>query len=341
MADRWLFAGGGQETARVVVTGLQTNVLSARRDTTYSDHVVGPNFAANSQIAYDFIDSASTPDAAVTGEKLFIRFTAFQNNNPNTGGIAAAITNGSDQPWLAIRAVSSSTFGLYYNSNTGASPTWTRLGTATHAGAASGVYTFVVWVTLGSPHTVGWAVYNYGTASWTAVEDGMTFTAASFTSAAALSIYSPASNVYFMVSEVAATVGIDLVGSHVSYIKPTGAGSNSGFTGAATAIDDVGLDEADSISSGTAGQRSTFAYGNIPTLAGGEAVGDVFLVTRAKNDGANPTNVKPVRRTSGGTDNVGSSVSGITSTYQTFVTRYSGLSESEVNGSEFGVESAA
>lgn len=339
MANRWLFAGGGFEQIRVLNGAPFVVTTAGRFNASYADHAVSTGNTAGNGFAFDFINSSSAADTVTSGEKLFVRFRQWQFNFSSTASPHTTIRDSSGFPWLGIRAVvADTTLGLYYNSGTGASPTWTRLGSVNLSASGNYTFDFVIWVTLGSPHSAGWA-YKTG-AVWTTVEDNMTFTAAGFANAAAIGFHCPANNLSWQVSEVAATVGIDLIGSQVNYLRPTGAGSNSGMTGAATAIDDAGLDDTDSVSSTTAGQKSTFAYSNLVALGGNDAIGDVFLATRAKNDGSAPLNCAPVRRTSGGTDNTGSNFSGISNAYQTFITRYSGLSESEINGSEFGAVSA-
>lgn len=332
MANRWLFAGADLGCIRVLAGTPTTNTSAGTRNGTYSDSSI---FARSDiRFATDFVDSAGASDAATTGERLEMRFYAQIDDHTTNGNFWEAL-NGSDQPWLAIRSPSSGVYGLYYNSNTGASPTWTLIGSTTSL--ANGNYYFNVWITLGSPHDAGWAVND-------AQIDTGTFTQASLTSLDAMHFRGLTATTNYYYSEMMAAIGINLIGGHVFYGAATGAGSNSawgGTTGTYADIDDVGINDADSLSSGSAGQRSTFAYSNLPSLAATEEIGDLFMWTRAKNDGSAPTNVKPVRRDSGGTDNVGSSFSGISTAYQSFLTRYSGIDSTEYNASEFGVESAA
>lgn len=327
MADRWLFAGGGLETLRLAAGAMTSG---ASFNGTYADH----SAAASSTNRYmaDFVNASGASDAAATGEKLFVRFTIYPVS-VNTAANLFEIVNGSDQPWLALRFIGSSNtlYQLCYNSGTGGSPVWTGLSGLTATLSAG--QEVVIWITLGAPHVVGMAVAG-------SLIGETTFTQASLTSLDAMHLRGPNTNAQNF-SELAATVGISLVGSHVFYGKPNGAGSNSGMTGAYTDIDDAGINDADAISSGTAGQRSTFAYSNVPALGANEGLGDVFLYTRARNSGGAPSNVKPVRRTSGGVDNVGSNLAGIAGAYQSLLTRFPGLSEAEFNASEFGVESAA
>lgn len=343
MANRWLFAGGGMDTIRAVVGSPQAETSITTRDGTYADHSVRPAGSAGSTVAYDFIDSSSASDAAVTGETLHVRFTGAQLGTISTAANAFELWDNSDQPWLAIRGTGTANkYGLYYNSGTGGTPVWTRLG-VTDAEITTGLnFVITISITLGSPHTVKWTFYNYTSELLYPIEEDMTFTQASLTAIGAVANICAAFGVLFYASEVAASVGIPLEGSHVHYLKPSAAGASSAWTGSYTDINDGDTDDGDYLTSTSAGQRSTFTYSNLQVLSGSEAVGDVFLATRVRNDGgSSPQNVKPVRRDSGGTDNVGSSFSGISTGFVTFVTRYAALSEAEINATEFGVESAA
>lgn len=334
MANRWLFVGGGIETLRTVsgTLTISTATNTGRRTTYGADHHVLFN---NSNIAAaDFVDAAGAADSAVTGETMsFGCWYDFGGASFSTVGSYMQIHDSSGSPWLAFRCTGATNTGAwYYNSGTGGSPVWTKIGTADYTWANGDNGFFECAITLGSPHTFSWTV--------NAVQIGAptTFTQASLTNLASVRFLSPHSTSNFA-TEIMAAVGYSCVGGAVVYSKPTGAGNSSAWSGLFSAIDDAGIDDADSISSSTAGQRSTFAYSNSPALSAGMALGDIFLYTRARNSGGAPLNVKPVIRT-GGADTVGSSFSGIAGGYQTFLTRYSALSETDFNAAEFGVESA-
>jgi hypothetical protein len=329
MASRWLFAGGDLGMMRQSGAPI-INTSTATRNSTYADHSLRTN--ATTDIIYaDFIDSAGASDSVTSGEAAWLHWTGYYTGTASAATIVALL-NGSDQPWLALRTTTGSgTLGLYYNSGTGASPTWTLIG-STFAVANTTRAEFDIKLTISSPHEA--ELYKDGSL----VASG-TFTQASLTAIEAALFTSPNASAYYY-SEIMASVGINTVGGHVYYGKPSGAGATSGWTGASTTIDDVGIDDTDLISSGSAGQKSTFAYADVPALASGYALGDLFMWTRGKNDGAAPANIKPVRRTSGGVDNVGSSFTGIGAGFVDFLTRYSGITETEYNGSQFGVESA-
>lgn len=331
MANRWLFAGGDLGMMRVSGSP-SAGTTAGTFDTTYCDHSILS--AATSAIIYaDFTDSSGASDSVTGTETLWFHTEVNIANNTTTANSIVALLNSSDQPWLAFCSTTSSgNYGLFYNSNTGASPTWTQI-SSNFAIASSARYRVDIKLTLGSPHSAEIYINEVLQASGT-------FTQASLTAIDAVSMAAPAA-INYRFSQIMAAVGITTINGHVFYGKPSGAGANTGWTGAYTTIDDVGIDDTDLISSGSAGQKSTFTYADLPTLAAGYTIGDLFMWTRAKNDGASPTNVKPVRRDSGGTDNVGSNFSGIGTGFGEFLTRYSGVSPSEYNASEFGVESAA
>lgn len=328
MANRWLFAGGAPSTVRVV-GGVSVQTSTIYFDSTYADHAIQA-FDTPNKIYADFVDASGSSDFAASGETVWFRASIYFFSWGQVGTMMQFV-NGSDQPWLAVRSTSTQgTYGFYYNSGTGASPVWTLIGST--FSLANGLHVFDMNLTIGSPHSA--ALYVDGTERATG-----SFTQASLTEIHA-GMLAPYYDNNFFFSEILASVGYPTVGSHVFYGKPNGAGSNSAWTGAYTAIDETAADDGDSIVSTTTGQRSTFAYDNLPTLSPGFAIGDVFMWTRAKADGTAPTNVKPVKRT-GGVDSVGSQFSGMGAGWGEFLTRYSGMSESDYNAAEFGVESAA
>lgn len=325
MANRWLYAGADLSCVRAV-GALTADNGGSRQDSNYVD---GHLLCTTAIYFYaDFVDSSIASDSVVSGETLWV-VAVVSYLGQSTAGNLIEVVDGSDQPWVAVRITAANTAGLYYNSGTGGSPTWTQIGSSFTL--ATGLSTLQLSVTLGSPHSA--TLYLAGVS-----QASNTFTQASFTGADALRCASNSTTTVAF-SEIAASVGINLIGCRVNHETATGAGATSGWTGLFSTIDEYNINDADLISSGTAAQKSTFAWSNVQTLPGGFALGDIFLSVRAKNDGAAPNNVKPVRRT-GGVDNVGSSFAGMGTGFADFKVRYAALSESDFNGSEFGVESA-
>jgi hypothetical protein len=245
-----------------------------------------------------------------------------------------AVVNEFDQPWLALRSTTTNAVvGLYWNSGTGASPVWTLIDELITLSSGTARKEMNLKLRIGSPHSVELYIDNVLAAEGT-------FTQGSFTQAHACYFHSPSNLQY--ISQILATAGIVTIGSYVHYGRPNGAGASSAWSGTSADIDDTGssvINDTDMISSGTSGQRSTFTYTDVPTLLPGYALGDVFLYTRARHNAVAPVNCKPVRRDSGGTDNVGANFVGMGAGFGEFLLRYSGLTASEYNASQFGVES--
>lgn len=332
MANRYLYAGGDPGTVRVTAGNISSS--TANVNTTYADHSISMSNDTAIRVFVDFVDSAGASDFVDSTEDLWLRWDwACPTGTTGVGRDAVTVVDGSDQPWLSIRNTGVSlTFGVYYNSGTGGSPVWTLMGN-----------TFVLpqsrlemnlKVRIGSPTSYELYISNQ-------LHSSGSFTQASFTQAHAVLFAAPVNT--FHISQMLFTAGIVTIGSYVYYGLPTAAGASSAWTGLFSAIDDSGasaINDTDLISSSTNGQRSTFAYSDVPALPSGYAIGDVFLYTRARNNGVAPLNIKPVRRNSGGTDLVGSNFVGMGAGFVDFHTRYTGLTSTEYNASQFGVEAA-
>lgn len=333
MADRNLYAGVKAGFLRVTAGTIADVTTAGSFDSTYVDSSVSVGVASTNVAMCDFIDSSGASDAAVTGETLWVHFEHYCDGNEGTAGNSVTIVNGSDQPWLSFRATGTSgQYGLYYNSGTGGSPTWTSLVTGLSGGSTRIIVD--IKVTLGSPH-------SYEIYVGSSLAGSGTFTAASFTSADALELRGSQTFTRTRTySQVMACVGYCTVGGKVPSLKASGAGSNSGMTGAYTDVNEAIGSDASLVTSGTAAQKTTFAMSDLPSLASGLVVTDLWHSFRAKNDGTNPTNLKSVKRV-GGVDTSSSNVSGIGTGFGGFTVRYSGLSVSDINGMELGWESAA
>lgn len=328
MANRWLF-GGGAEAVRIVNGALQ---IGANFDASYVDHSVKAN--STDRVAVDFRNASGGSDSVGVGEKMFFHavLSLSAGGASYTAENAIVFRDNSGFPWLSLRFTSATALTLFYNSGTGAAPAWTSLGLASYA-VGYGLHTFDIWLTPGSPNVAGFAV------------EGSLIGEASFTQGALGNIawaeLRAANSGYRDYSEIMASVGISTIGGRLRGSKAIGAGTHSDFEGTFEDIDDAGVNDADAITSVSAGDRSTFVFSDVPALADNEALGDVFVWTRARNSGGAPSNVKPVRRSAAGVDVIGADLSGIAGAFQTFLTRYSGIDEAEFNASEFGVESAA
>lgn len=76
-----------------------------------------------------------------------------------------------------------------------------------------------------------------------------------------------------------------------------GAGAETDWSGAYTAIDETGVNDADFIQSTTAGQRATFSFGNLHAdFATGYDVVGVGVSARGSRGASGPANLKPLVR---------------------------------------------
>lgn len=130
---------------------------------------------------------------------------------------------------------------------------------------------------------------------------------------------------------------------------PTGNGTNTAWTNAVTEVDEAGVnDDTDFITSGTATQKETYAARDLTATADNFQIVAVVLGVRGRNDGGGgPQNIAPVIR-SGGTDFVGSNLSGITTAFAPLSQHIlaadpnttAAWTPSAVNAMEIGVQSA-
>lgn len=330
MANRWLFAGGRVANFRntgAVADSTNSNLF----DATYSDSAFNCSASGQRGIA-DFVDTAGASDAATTGETLYVHGRFFMNGATNTAGQMIAVLDGSDQPWLSIRTTTTSgSVGFYYNSGTGASPVWTLIGSIFVLSTGVGnLHDYDIVVTLGSPHSAELFIDAVSKASGT-------FTQASFTSADAVALEYFQGNTGH--SQVMAAIGFNTIGGKLPGLKASGAGSNSGWSGAYTDVNEAVGNDATLMSAASAALKTTLAFSNLPTVPSGYILGNAFYWLRCKNDGAAPLNIKPVKRISG-VDTTGSALSGVNTGLKNLPIQYAGLSASDINGGEFGFESA-
>lgn len=282
-------------------------------------------------------DQTGASTTVVTGQTLWFH-TVFTTPSFSSSNMVIRFYDSSGFPWFGVMGGSSgSNLRLVYNTGTGASPVWTVLATLTGAVNDYALTTLDIKLTLGSPHAYEVSInQNLATSG--------TFTQASFADTAKVRLGYSAYTSYF--SEILITEGISTVGARVKYTTATGAGANSDFSGTASDINEQICNDTTNISSGTAGQISTFAWGDV-TLPSGYAIKDVFIWSRGKNDGASPTNLKTVIRASG-TNYASANMSGIGTSYGSLLYRTdtnpatsAAWTSAGFNAVEIGFESAA
>jgi len=332
MADRYLYMGGNLAFTRNVGTPSVTTTAGAL-NTTYVDQ--GIQVTNNtSHFFTDFQTGNGVADSATAGETLWVRF-----DNYYSGGSfnvnSMVLVNGSDQMLFRLRVNSSTVTRLEYNSGTLATPAWTQLGTDITT-ASSTRYTYVLKLTIDAAGTAhAYELYKDNVLALSG-----TFSQSILTTVNSIK-WGDTSNTGNHISQILVSVGIGLVGSFCAALKASGAGSNSGMTGAYTDVNEVTFSDATVVSSNTAAQRTTFAIGDLPALSGLVVGSEQRHCFRANNDGGSgPQNIKPVIRQSG-SDTVGSAVSGITTGMNTFNVSYN-LTYTQINtaGFELGWESS-
>lgn len=343
MADEVLFAGGRLDSLSITAGTPTESSSTSFRETAYADASVVTPSTSSATVRATFRDSSFAATDVVTGERVYAHFDTGNAGAPGTTiRTLAALVDSSGFPWLAIRGTGTSgRAGLYYNSGTGASPTWTLLGSDFAIAAGSGTrYTFDIMLTLGSPHTVTLMQDNA-----TTLVGAATFTQASLTSLRHLDLASWSSSFDQSFSQILITRGIPTFGAKVRYARATGAGSNSGWTGAATNVNEAVNSDTTFDSTTTAGVKQTYAMGDVTVPAGFE-IKSVFNFVRAKNDGTAPNNIKSVIR-SGGTDYSSANLSGIGLTFASLGMRYdtdpatsAAWTQTGWNAAEAGYESA-
>lgn len=333
MADRYLYMGAHPAFTRNV-GAISTSTTAATFNSTYTDQSVSIG-NSTSHFFTDFQTGSGVDDYVTTGETLWLRFDGYYSGGSANINMAVLVDN-SDQMLFRIRVNSSTVTRIAYNSGTLTTPSWTQLGTdiTTTSGTR---YTWVLKLTIDAAGTAH--AYEFYKDNVLALSG--TFSMSLLTRVDAVK-FGDTSNVGCYISQVLASVGISLVGSFCAALKASGAGSNSGMTGAYTDVNEVTLSDATVVSSNTAAQRTTFAIADLPALSGLVVGTEQRHCFRANNDGGSgPQNIKPVIRQSG-VDTVGSAVTGIGTGMSTFNISY-GLTYTQINaaGFELGWESSA
>lgn len=325
-----LFAGGRLDSVLVVGGTVTENSTATNFDSAYADAALSITTASSIFEATQRDSSGVAVDLA-SGETGFYHFEAriasnYSNSNP------AYLVDSSGNPWLAMRGVGSGNYGLFYNSGTGASPTWTQIGSS--FAVSSAVTPIDIKLTLGSPHSAEWYVGGSSVASGT-------FTQASLTSIRGLRFAGNGIGANLF-SQILIANGRSTVGAKVKTLRASGAGGNTGWTGAFTNVNEAVNNDATLDSTTAAGNRQTYAMGNL-TVPTNYAILSVFQFLRAKNDGAAPANIKSVVRQGTTNYDYATNMSGIGTGFAALAARYDtdpstgvGWTETGINSAEFG-----
>jgi hypothetical protein len=341
MVAEVLFAGGRLDSLVTVAGSPTEGTSSSQRDTAFADAVTICGSTAVFVAAPFFTDSGGVLSATtvVSGETLWVHFEMYNLGTNFSTGAVVTIYDSSGFPWFRIVSASGGVMQPQYNSNTGASPTWTAVGDSlTIRGQTKFVWDLKL--TLGSPHSFEWSLgsvkQSYGT-----------FTQASFANAASARFSSTGGTSGTAFSQILATRDITTIGARVKYCRATAAGANTGWSGAYTDVNEAVGADGTLQSAASAGLKSTHAMGDVTMPGNANKFRSLFHWLRANNNGASPQNIKSVLRSSGVDYSTGD-LSGIGTTLAAVGARYNqnpattaDWVASDWNAMEAGYEAAA
>lgn len=334
---KYLAIGGRLDSLETIGT-VTENTQSGSFDSAYADCSIMSGtttgiwtltFRDNDGVAIDLAD----------GETGYFHFDYFHGS-----GVAVSNNNlvtlydSAGFPWFAFRQPSNGVYGLYYNSGSGASPVWSLVG-----------ITVTLTIGLRYPVDIKLTLNSAGShiAEWSAnssLQSGGTFVQASLTSLRSMRGHGANANEHF--SQLLVTEGISTIGGKVRYSRPTGAGSNAGWSGTFADVNEAVNSDVTLNASTAAGQKTTYAMGDVAVPAGFK-IGAVEHALRGKNDGAAPANIKSVVR-SGGVDYASANLGGISTPFGPLRRRLitdpataAGWTQAGWNAAEAGYESAA
>jgi hypothetical protein len=328
-----LCAGGELES--VVFSGFAESTQGGSFDATYSRCALTANVGVYTW-QQNFIDATGAAVTVGTGHTLYTHLELYTFGVMNAAGRAWSINDAAGNPWVALRPAGSATCGLYYNSGTIGSPVWTLLG-STFSFTAAIRRPLDIKLTLGSPHTIEFSLSNNVTVAAT------TFTQASFTAAGSHGGSGVVDNLGIYVSQMMATDGLSTIGGHCAARAATGAGTTSGWTGAASDINELALNDSTAITAATNGLVSTFAYADV-TVPSSYYIPAVFLYSRFKNSGVAPNNVQAACH-SGGSDFFSGNLPGVGTSFVACGYQWAlepsgsvAWTQTSFNAAEFGVK---
>lgn len=335
-----LFLGGKQDSFEVG-GGTPVDITSGSNfNATWADSALRCSNSAAFVYANFCTETVGVLSATtvVTGETLWFHCEMYVEALLSATVNTIEFLDGSNQPWLALRKVTTD-WGLYYNSGTGGSPTWTLIGSLYALGSNS-LHQLDIRLTLGSPHTAELYV------SGVLVRSG-TFTQASLTTLSKIKLSGGSgTNPACEWSQVAITRDIPLPGARVKYFRPTANGANTAWSGVFTDVNEAVANDTTVATSASAGQKESHAMGDV-TLSAGVKLKCIFHWMRAKNDGVSPVNIKSLLRISatdystGNLSGVGTGFSNVGARYPLNPATAAEWTDTAWNATEAGFESAA
>lgn len=324
MAIREVFVGGELETVSFPsgsptssTTGIDTNFSAA-----------GLSLIGNYRM--DFVGEDGLPTSIPVGEIVYIHMyisTGVASSTP----AYFTLYDTADRPSIRLTKDASSNLNLQCNTSATAVPAWSTV--VSYGGFTSNSPCDVVFDT-GVSKALSLFVSNNLAGSGVATIVGAD-------SKYMISGGGVTSNV---VSQILVTENKPTIGAVVWTRKASGAGSNSGMAGVFSNLVKTAINDTTALVSNTAGQMSTFTYQDLTTPSGLEW-GEVWLWSRAKNDGASPTGLNAVSRV-GSTNYQSPPLSGISGGFLSLPARWkvnpatsAKWTDSAFNGAEFGMVS--
>jgi hypothetical protein len=340
MVAEILFAGGRLDALLPIGTVSEVTT-GGTFDASYADCSIATQDRTGGGEARFYTASSNVLSATtvVSGESLYCHFVFYKaSGSSDTNQDMIVIYDSSGFPWFRIATGgSSNTLVAQYNSGSGASPVWTSLHAQITFSTVT-LLTFDIKVTLGSPHSYEFAIDG-------SLQASGTFTQASFTNAAKAQLTAIHNSTLSHFSEVIFSRDINLVGARLKTLRASGAGTNTGWSGAYTDVNEAVGSDATLQSAGSAGLKSTHAMGDV-TTPGGSTLQTIFHWMRARNGGGAPANLKSVLRLSGVDYSTGN-LSGITGSFTPVGARYdqnpdtaAAWADAGWNAAEAGYESA-
>lgn len=327
MAVREVYAGGELDSVRVIAGSAAVSTTPLYRDTAYSDCSLvlqGNVYTSN------FYDEDNVETTIPLGETAWVHLNLFSN----TTASYLALLDTTGRPILRVARPSSSTsITLERNTGTAASPAWVVLASYGFSSYASFDVDF--YFKTGSSKECGFYINN----SLISTE---TFTDASVAALASFTA-GPSTGDNF-VSQILITENKPTVGAKVWTRKASGAGSVSGMSGVYTSLVKTALNDTTAIVSNAALQVSTFAYQDVTTPSG-MVWGELWVWSRAKNDGSAPTGLNGIARVGGVNyssplmQGMGSGFNGLPVRWKNNPATSTKWTDATFNAAEFGMES--
>lgn len=343
MADELLFAGGRLDSFPTIVGSPAEVTTGGTFDGTYADAALRLRGALGEAVQASFLDDANAVYDVTAGNTVYVHWEWHgRATGSDSSKWLCCLKDSNGYIWAGIRKPTNSTIGLFYNSGTGAAPIYTQIGTNfTFADETKYELDLKLVIDAGGNHSAQFSVNKN-------LHAGASFTQANLTSIRSVRFEGANTNSadFDHISQCLVTRNRSAIGGHVKYSRASGAGGNSGWTGANTNVNEAVNSDATFDAATAAGLRQSYAMGDV-TVPASYTIPAVFYSIRAKNDGVAPLNIAPVIRQSA-TNYDGSNFSGTGTSFGSLTKKYTqdpasaaAWTQATYNSAEFGYLSAA